>query len=419
MLKIYHPSRKLKGAISLPGSKSESNRWLILQALFPEIQQIDNLSDSEDTQVLNNALQQFSRYQNSEQDRLKIDVHHAGTAMRFLTAFFAIQPGSNVLLTGSKRMQQRPIAPLVNALNDLGADISYVKEAGYPPLKIKGKPISGSKVRIQSNISSQYISALMLIGASLPNGLSISFDGELTSKPYVEMTLQQLRQMGIDAQWTKNGIQIFPKSEVETTKVVVESDWSAASYWYSMLAIADEGDVKLSSFSSNSLQGDAMICDIYAKYFGVHTDFQDDQIALTKNSHFQLPQSISLDLNQTPDLAQTIALTCASLGIKAKLTGLHTLKIKETDRLVALQNELEKLGVKVEISSDEIHLLGFTQVEETPVIETYQDHRMAMSFAPISLKRPLWIKNPEVVGKSYPSYWLDLANLEFALEYIE
>ncbi|MGQ1927762.1 3-phosphoshikimate 1-carboxyvinyltransferase [Ornithobacterium rhinotracheale] len=408
-MKLIHHSAEIFGEIEIGGSKSESNRWLILKKLFPEIKDIENIADAEDTKVLRSALQSDSR---------EIDIHHAGTAMRFLTAYYALSKGKEVILTGSKRMQERPIAPLVEALRKAGADIEYVKKEGYPPLKITGRAIQPKHIEIQANLSSQYISALMLVAPKLRQGLEIKFTTELTSKPYIEMTKAQLESVGIKVEWfdDETGIRVFPCRRIRRTNVVVESDWSSASYWYSMAALSKDCDITLSTYKKDSLQGDARLVPIYEKYFGVMTLWRNNKVILRKKTDFTPPEVIRLDLNKNPDLAQTIAITCAGLKIKAMLTGLHTLKIKETDRLVALQAELEKCGVKTIITGDSIELVSFENIWQMPTIETYQDHRMALSFTPLAVIREMEIKEPEVVGKSYPNFWKDLERVGFNIQ---
>ena len=391
----------------LTGSKSESNRLLLLHALYPQVT-FQNASNSDDTAVMQKAL--------SENKKL-IDVHHAGTAMRFLTAFFAIQSGKEVVLLGSERMHERPIKILVDALRSMGCDIQYVKNEGYPPLKIVGKSINPQKVQIDAGVSSQYISALLLIAASLPDGLQIELMGKCTSQPYVEMTLQLLNQVGISTQWKENTIHVFPPKEVHSTVVTVESDWSSASYFFSLLALSPvKSEITLSFFAEKSLQGDAVLVKIYEE-FGVQTRFNTNQsITLTKVKDVTV-EKLSFDLQHAPDIAQTIAVTAFALGIELSLKGLHTLKIKETDRLQALKSELEKCGACVDISSHTLKVhRGSVKKEEMPKIKTYQDHRMAMAFAPLALKRDLMIENAEVVSKSYPEFWSDIQQIGIQIE---
>lgn len=398
-LQLTSASDAVSGEILITGSKSESNRLLILQALYPEIQ-IDNLSNSDDTQVLNKALKATGR---------TIDIHHAGTAMRFLTAYFASCKGREVILTGSSRMQQRPIRLLVDALRDLGADIEYGQEEGYPPLIIKGKDLPENKVKLKANVSSQYISALMLIAPSLPNGLEIFLEGKITSTPYIKLTLSLLQEAGFEGNLEKKHIRIPPRKEVSPITISVESDWSSASYFYSIAALSSKARIQLSCFKESSHQGDRVIAEIFQQ-FGVHTAYSGESIILTKTTS-KKPRSLMFHLADSPDLAQTIAVTCVGLGIPCKMIGLHTLKIKETDRLMALKNEIEKLGGRAEITSDSIKIFSVEQLKKNKNIATYDDHRMAMAFAPLALKIPLIIEESEVVSKSYPAFWEDLKNL--------
>lgn len=397
-------TRRLSGKIAVTGSKSESNRLLILQALYPHLE-IDNLSNSDDTRVLQKAL-------NSEDE--VIDIHHAGTAMRFLTAYFVSKEGRETVLTGSPRMQERPIAILVDALRDLGADITYDKNEGFPPLRIKGKKLLKNEVKMQANVSSQYISALMLIAPSLPKGLKIDLEGKITSVPYIKMSLQLLKQCGIEGSFENNQISIAPAATVPEKRIVVESDWSSASYFYSMAALSDAAELSLSAYRENSLQGDRSVADIYQK-LGVKTTFLEAELRLEKLD-VQLPEVLELDLANSPDLAQTIAVTCFGLGVKAYLTGLHTLRIKETDRLQALKNEIEKLGGQVEITDDTLRLSASEEIKSDIAIDTYNDHRMALAFAPLALKVSVVINDAGVVSKSFPEFWENLQQLKFSVK---
>jgi len=386
--------------IKISGSKSESNRLLILKQWYPNLS-LENLSDSDDTIHLQKAL-------NSTKDF--IDIGHAGTAMRFLTAYFSVLEGREVTLTGSDRMQNRPIKILVDSLRSLGAKIEYVEKEGYPPLKITGKKIVKEKVNIKGNVSSQFISALVLIAPSLKNGLEIGLLEEITSRPYLEMTLDLLSQLGISTSWEGNLIKISPNNKIANKTIVVESDWSSASYFYSLVALSEIGaSVTLSSYNKISLQGDSCLVEIY-KNFGVITKFQNSSIILTKSVEILNGNELSLDLRNAPDLAQTIVVTCFGLGLACNLTGLHTLKIKETDRLMALKNELEKLGATIEITNKSLHLEPPFEIKRNSIIKTYNDHRMAMAFAPLSLKAPITIEDADVVTKSYVSFWEDFAN---------
>ncbi|MDA8850758.1 3-phosphoshikimate 1-carboxyvinyltransferase [Flavobacteriaceae bacterium] len=401
-LKLDHKSKNCFGSITITGSKSESNRLLILKALYPDLE-ISNLSNSDDTQVTLKALK------NNESI---VDIHHAGTAMRFLTAFFSVKPNSKVVLTGSSRMQDRPIELLVEALRSLGAEIEYVNKKGFPPLKITGKKIDISQVALPANISSQYISALMLIAPSLKNGLEIDLIGETTSIPYIKMTQTLLDNLGFKTFFNNNKIKISPAEKITLNQWTVESDWSSASYFYSVVAIANKSEITLESYYSESLQGDSDLVQIYKK-IGVTTVFNNGSITLSKTPNFVLPEVLDLDLRNTPDLAQTIAVSCFGLGVDCNLTGLHTLKIKETDRLEALKVELEKLGAIISITNDSLELRFSGVINQNISIDTYNDHRMAMAFAPLGIKVPIVINNSEVVSKSYPGFWEDFKSIDF------
>lgn len=391
--------------IQICGSKSISNRLLILHSLFNNIK-ISNLSNSQDTELLQKAL---------ESNETVIDIHHAGTAMRFLASYFAIQPNREVILTGSERMKQRPIQSLVEALKDLGADIDYLENEGFPPLKIKGKKIIKNKVKIPTHISSQFITSLLLIGAKLPNGLDIELVGKIISRPYIEMTLNILRDIGIDCSFEERTISIKKLIYDDTKSHIffyeVESDWSSASYYYSLSALSRK-NINLKSFKLNSYQGDSALMKIYRENFGVNTiiDSSKNIISLIPQS-FEFPEIIQLDMNDCPDIAQTVCVTAAALNIPFEITGLSTLKVKETDRLFALKNELEKLGCKTEITDDSIKSIVFSAPKEKISIATYNDHRMAMSFAPYCLIRNINIEHPEVIDKSYPKFWEDLKSI--------
>ncbi len=405
-LKLAHPNKVIKKSITISGSKSESNRLLILQQLYSELS-IHNLSDSDDSVHLQEAL--------SSKKGL-IDIGHAGTAMRFLTAFFATQENVKVTLTGSERMQNRPIKILVDALISLGATISYEKKEGYPPINIIGKKILKNTVTINGNVSSQYISALLLIAPSLENGLNIQLTGNITSIPYIKMTLSLLHQLGVKADFNDTIIKIKAKKNIQKQTVVVESDWSSASYFYSIIALSKMGsEITLSSYKKDSLQGDACLSEIYQK-FGVTTTFLEHAIVLKKEKEHQT-NHFTTDLKNAPDIAQTIAVTCFGLNISCGLTGLHTLKIKETDRLVALKNELEKLGGKVRITEDSLRLKSTSKINSNITINTYNDHRMAMAFAPLAIKKSININNADVVSKSYQNFWKDLQQVGFILEH--
>jgi len=394
-----------KQRICISGSKSETNRWLLLQALFPEVI-IENTSNADDADVMQKALANFSQ-------NAVIDVHHAGTAMRFLTAFFAQYEGLNITLTGSKRMKQRPIQILVDALRTLGASITYLENEGFPPLKIEGKKLQANHpIQIQAGISSQYITALLLIGPKLSTGLTLELTGKVTSAPYLQMTLQMLISLGVAVEVKGTTIQIQPFAAPQNPlTATVESDWSSASYFFSLIALGNIGDqVVLEKFRRQSWQADAVLPNIY-KHFGVETHWDGFSLVIEKKEQVS-NNELSFDLTHAPDIAQTIAVTAFGLGISSLFTGLHTLKIKETDRILALQNELTKLGAKVNVTDDSLHLLARTEAIQPYVsIQTYQDHRMAMSFAPLARLVPISICESEVVSKSYPDFWRDFERL--------
>ena len=395
-------NEKIIENIFISGSKSESNRLLILQKLFDGIT-INNLSDSDDTLHLQHALLT---------NDTSINIGHAGTAMRFLTAFFATQSNRTVVLSGSERMHQRPIKILVDALRSLGAEITYTEKDGFPPLQIRGKKLIKDNVKINGNISSQYISALLLIAASLPNGLRIQLLGDITSIPYIKMTLSLLNRVGVSTNFRGQYIHVKPYLKPKEQVLVVESDWSSASYFYSIIALSKVGsEIGLSSYSKESLQGDSVLAKIYL-HFGVETSFKENSILLrkTKESSKDL---LKIDLNKAPDIAQTIAVTCFGLGISCNLNGLHTLKIKETDRLEALHKELSKLGATISVTDDSLDLKASSKINSNISIETYNDHRMAMAFTPLAIKTPIQILDAGVVTKSYRNLWEDMQQIGF------
>ncbi|TPD68227.1 3-phosphoshikimate 1-carboxyvinyltransferase [Flavobacterium microcysteis] len=397
----------IKSEISITGSKSETNRLLLLQALYPAIT-LKNTSNSDDSEVMDKALK--------TKDSV-VDVHHAGTAMRFLTAYFATREGREVILTGSSRMKERPIKILVDALNQLGAAITYEEKEGFPPIKIKGQQLSKNKVSLPATISSQYISALLLIAPKLENGLELQLQGKITSVPYIKMTLALLEEIGVKTDFKENTIHIQPKKEVQSNQLTVESDWSSASYFYSITALSKIGtEIKLSSYKQHSLQGDSVLAEIY-KELGVDTSFDGNAIILRKNSD-TINENLVLNLNDSPDIAQTIAVTCFGLGITCHLSGLHTLKIKETDRLEALKTELQKLGAAIKVTEDTLELGVSGEIKSDISIATYDDHRMAMAFAPLAIKVPIIIKDAGVVSKSYPGFWEDLKSIGFQMDKI-
>jgi len=377
--------------VQISGSKSISNRLLILESLFSNIK-IGNLSNSQDTQLLKKALSE-----NTE----TVDIHHAGTAMRFLTSYYSIQEGKTTILTGSKRMKERPIKNLVNALRDLGVDIEYLENDGFPPLKITGKKISQTSVNVPANISSQFITSLLLIAGKLENGLEINLVGDVTSRSYIEMTLDILTKFGIRNSFTGNTIRVEPfnpDDQPSTDSYEVESDWSSASYFYSICALGRE-TLHLKSFYKESTQGDSAIAKIYEDFFGIKTIFSEDEhkITLEPQQNFSFPEKIILDMNNCPDIAQTLCVTASALQIPFEISGLGTLRVKETDRLLALYHELQKLGTETEITDLTIKSISFGEPQDNISIRTYQDHRMAMSFAPFCLIKELNIEEEDVV----------------------
>lgn len=400
-IKLQKSTLQQQSSISITGSKSESNRLLLLQALYPNIT-IKNISNSDDATLMQKALKSTNSVKN---------IHHAGTAMRFLTAYYATQNGEEITLTGSSRMQERPIKILVDALRQLGAEIQYTNNEGYPPLQIKGQKLQGNQVTLNANISSQYISALLLIAPTLENGLTLTLNGKITSVPYINMTLSLLNDLGVKTNFEGNTITVARFEATNEAKTfTVESDWSSASYFYSLIALSGIGTtIELSSYKQDSLQGDSCLAEIY-KEFGVETSFKNNTITLTKTRE-ATQETIKLDLKNAPDIAQTIAVTAFGLQLSCEMIGLHTLKIKETDRLVALKVELEKLGASVDITDASLHLHKASSINENISIATYKDHRMAMAFAPLALCVPLEIEKADVVSKSFPDFWKDLRNI--------
>ncbi len=411
MIQIFPPAKgNIKTTVELPGSKSISNRLMMIRAISGLSIHFKNLSNSEDTILLAKALGQI---QNKNQGTLNI--HHAGTDMRFLTAYLSTREGEWII-TGSDRMKQRPIAELVNALKQLGADISYLEKEGFPPLKIIGKKIYGGKVEIDASISSQFISALLLVAPKFQKGLDLVLKGNMVSSPYVNMTIALLKQFGIYVSFTGNNIVLSPSVfTVFTPQLLVESDWSAASYWYGMVALSENANVELKFLDKISLQADCILPGIYNS-LGVNTEFIEKGVRLTKKKISDT--EFRYDFTDCPDIAQTIAVTCFGLGIKANLTGLQTLKIKETDRINALKTEFEKLGAKVDATDHSIVIYPASKlITNNLQLVTYNDHRMAMSFSSLAFKFPgLKIEHPEVVEKSYPAFWDDLEEAGFDLK---
>ncbi len=419
---LSKPGKNTNCTIQLTGSKSESNRALILNALSGGKVKVKNLSSADDTVTLARIIEELkaesSKLKGAERATIElplVNIGPAGTAMRFLTAYFAVT-GSEVVLTGSARMKQRPIGILVDALESLGAEIEYVENEGFPPLQFKSSfEQKTNQISIKGNISSQFITALLLVAPSLPQGLELTIEGELTSRPYVEMTLSMLKEAGIDHQWTDTVIAISPQ-QFKDSDITIEPDWSAASYWYSIAALSDEGTVILPYLKQNSLQGDSRITSIMQS-FGIETKFSAEGLKLTRTSAPDITSKF-FDLKDCPDLAQTVIVCSAALGHNATFTGLETLKIKETDRIAALQNELSKIGVNLNEENECYHLdCSNLHFPDKITVKTYEDHRMAMAFAPLALKiNKLEIEEPEVVGKSYPLFWEHLKKAGFEIE---
>jgi 3-phosphoshikimate 1-carboxyvinyltransferase len=404
---VEHTNSRISHSFNISGSKSESNRLLILKHIFKNIN-IENISNSDDTKVLESFLNKESNF---------IDVHHAGTAMRFLTAYLSIKNNNSFQITGSQRMRNRPIKILVEALNELGADIKYLNKSGYPPLDISGKTLEGGEISLSSEVSSQYITALMLIASSLKKGLIINLEGSVTSRPYIEMTSSILNRVGVRCEFVGNKILIQSTKSINKSVQKVESDWSSLSYFYSIVALSKGSKLKIGSYNINSIQGDKKLINIYSK-LGVETVFENDIISINNINSSDSLGSLELNLSDTPDIAQTIAVTCFGLGLSCDLYGLHTLKIKETDRLEAMKIELTKLGGVVDITKDSFHLKKVVEIKSNVTIETYNDHRMAMAFAPLAICKPISINNPDVVSKSFPDFWTHLKGMNFIISKI-
>ncbi len=400
---------KVEETIKLTGSKSESNRALVLTALSKGKVKIKNLSSAADTVTLENIINQQIKNKSAV-----VNVGPAGTAMRFLTAYLSLL-GEKVEITGTERMKQRPIGTLVNALLSLGANISYKEVDGYPPVLVNGAFQQKTKhILIRGDISSQFLTALLLIASSLPQGLELEIMDELTSKPYVDMTLAMLAQCGIQHSWEKDTISIAPQNFNETT-LTIEPDWSAASYWYSVAALSKQSKIYLPHLKKDSLQGDSAIAGIMS-LFGITTVFNEDGIVIEKVEYEIKPQL--LDFKECPDLAQTVVVCAAILGKEFSFTGLETLKIKETDRIFALQTELAKIGVKLIETQADVYQLNCEElnIPESITIATYEDHRMAMAFAPLaSIIKEVVIEEAMVVEKSYPHFWEDFKKIGFVV----
>ena len=404
-IKVTAPA-KIHTTIQLPSSKSISNRALIINALGNGTHHPENLSDCDDTRVMIRAL---------NDDKETIDIMAAGTAMRFLTTYLSVTPGTRII-TGTERMQQRPIQVLVNALRELGADIEYVANDGFPPLRITGRELRKDTISLPGNVSSQYISALLMIAPVLTNGLTIRLTGDIISRPYINLTLQLMNDFGVRAEWTDDHrLKVEPQA-YHSIPFYVESDWSAASYWYQIVALSKEAEVTLPGLFKDSYQGDSQVAGIF-RSLGVETIYKDKAVILKKNG--KSVERLDYDFINQPDLAQTFVVTCALLNIPFRFSGLQSLKIKETDRMAALITEMRKLGyILHETDGSVLSWEGERcTTEEHPAIDTYEDHRMAMAFAPTCLALPeILINNPQVVSKSYPRYWEDLRQAGFIIK---
>lgn len=423
--KISRADKKLKGAVYLTSSKSESNRVLLIQALSSQRFRTTNLADSMDTQILAEILKNETAGDQGETlKKLDVEVNYytgnGGTTIRFLTAFFASRVGTRIL-TGSDRMNQRPIKPLVDALVKLGAKITYLGQEGCTPIKIQGAVLKGGDIEMDSTTSSQFITSLLLIAPTLENGLNIHLNGRIASRSYITMTLKVLEHFGITYKWNNNVISV-PRQEFQGWDYHIESDWSSASYWYEMAALSEEADLKIKGLRRKSIQGDSVVANLF-EFFGVRTEFTEEGIRLTKTDY--KPDIFDFDFADYPDIAQTAAVVAAALKIPMQLNGLHTLYVKETDRVKALKNELLKIGVKADDSTHGSLNISFPEKKENKdtgfepelVFETYNDHRMAMSFAPLALIYPeVKIEDPSVVNKSYPDYWNDMKMMGFEIK---
>lgn len=407
--RIFPPKEMIETEVALPLSKSLSNRALIMNALTLGAPALTQVAQCDDTDVMVKAL--------ANRDTTEINIGAAGTAMRFLTAYYAAIPGRTVVIDGSERMRQRPIGPLVEALRSIGASVEYVEKEGFPPLRITGARLKGGEITMPANISSQFLSAILMIAPLTMTGLTLHLDGEITSLPYLKMTLTMMRERGIDCELQGDTITVTA-GEYQPCATPIEADWSAASYWYQIAAMSS-GWVELDGLQPNSLQGDSRLVSIFEK-LGILTELADGKASLQPSPE-QSPR-LELDLSEQPDIVQTLAVTCCCLTIPFRFWGLHTLRIKETDRLEALRVELLKLGMIVTIEGDDCMWWEgqFTQINKVPEFDTYNDHRMAMAFAPISLFVPgIVIRDAEVVSKSYPQYWQHLANAGFMIAYAD
>ena len=406
---LRHPTGILHGTVELPLSKSECNRLLIISALSRRHFQALPVTEAEDAQTLQRLLQQAEQGKND----MPYDVGAAGTTMRFLTAYFSITPGVRVL-TGSERMKERPIGELVNALRQLGAQIEYTEREGYPPLQITGKRLAGGEVTMSGNVSSQFVTALLLIAPVLHNGLVIRFTGEVVSVPYINMTMRLMERYGAAALWHDDVLSVSPQAySTDEMSLVIEPDWSAAAPWFAMAALAKEADILLAGLHENSLQGDRVLADL-APFWGLSATFENEGLRLQKKNHHCL--HFAFDFEDCPDIAQSVSVIAAGLRMPTLLNGLQTLRIKETDRIAALQTELGKLNIRTAANDQSLEITETSPLPASVAIDTYEDHRMAMAFAPLALRmNGLRINNPDVVRKSYPGFWEAMKKMGFEL----
>ncbi len=404
--RLAHKGGCVKSSIAISGSKSISNRLLIMQALCPETFTLINIALSEDTWVLQSALRDMPAV---------IDIGHAGTAMRFLTAYLSVLPGTKIL-TGSERMQERPIEKVVTALQELGAQIKYMGRMGYPPLEITGSDLQGGEVSVDGSISSQYISALMMIAPTLPDGLRIRLKNQIISRPYIDLTAGLMQMAGVPVTWEGKSI-LIPHKDYSPASIYVEPDWSSASYWYAIAALSEQSYIFLKGFTKESLQGDALIAKMFEK-LGIATQHLEGGIHLTRSKTQEA--YFEEDFLKTPDMVQTFAVVLVLKGIPFKMHGTQSLRIKETDRIAALQSELQKFGADLKYQDGILSWDGkLTEAATYARIETYHDHRMALAFAPAALSMPgIEIDDPEVVVKSYPAFWEDLKTAGFSVEQV-
>lgn len=409
ILRLRNLKRSVFAELTIPASKSISNRCLIIQALCDDNFEIENLAPSSDTVLMKSAV---------NSDSVELNLQNAGTTFRFLTAYFAFL-GKEVVLTGTDDMKRRPIGPLVDALMQLGAKISYLENENYPPLKIDATKLHGFKASIDANISSQYISALLLIAPYLPNGLELELKGEILSKPYLQMTIALMKSYGVEVSWNEQTIMVKPQKYI-AKNTVVEGDWSSASYWYGLAALSDEAKITLKNINTKSIQGDRVIADMM-KEFGVET-IENGDLIIKKAQNFKPKQNLSFDFKQYPDLALTVAVVAAGLGINCKLTGLQALPIKESDRLNAVCTELQKLEYNCKIvNNKELQIIAVKPLlEPKEMVNTYHDHRIALAFSLLNfVHRYLEIEEPDVINKSYPGYWNDLKEAGFDLKFYD